>query len=219
MLRPVDPQCAVSVSRMQTLDTQAIEQTGIPRLLLMEHAGQALTAAVLQLLSSPGRVLVCCGTGYNGGDGLCAAWHLAHRGYAVEVWLAGAPSSLRQEPAVYAAILRALKVPIRCVEPPKTAPDFSQAEVVIDALLGIGVRGSVRPPASAWIQAMNRSGAPIISADVPSGLDADSGQPQGCAVRASVTVTFAAVKHGLFRGQGPAHAGRVLLDDLEIPSV
>lgn len=222
MQRPVDPSEAVSAGRMHAIDAEAIERLGLPRLLLMEHAGRALADAALALFSRAScRIVVCCGTGYNGGDGLCAAWHLAHRGHQVTVVLAGRIDELREEPMVYARILQALHVPFHtlhgAVEVAGLETMLTDADLLIDALLGIGVQGPVRPLYAALIERMNESGAPIVAADMPSGLDADTGMPQGCAVRAAVTVTFGAPKQGLFRGDGPSVAGRVIVDDLEIP--
>jgi len=232
-LRSASPPRTVSVARMQAIDAAAIEQYAIPRLLLMEHAGLALAQAVSALhrfgpvatrtgasRSNP-PVIVCSGAGYNGGDGLCAARHLQAWGYPVHVILAGRLSQLREEPAHYAAMVQRLGV--SCTELTEVR-DVEQLErwlascaLIVDALLGIGIRGPVREPVAALITRMNRSGKPIVSADIPSGLDADSGLPQGVAVKATVTVAFGLAKHGCVVGEGPMHTGELIVDPITIP--
>ncbi len=213
---------AVSVAQMQRIDDAAIHTIGIPRVLLMNHAGQALARAVQTLRANrPGPILVCCGTGYNGGDGLSAAWHLFQQGCQPQVVLAGDALRLRDEPAVYARILSALSVPLLEAGSEdaltEIVPHMQRALVVVDALLGIGLQGDVRPFYARVIDLMNASRTPIVSADVPSGLDADTGRPHGVAVKATVTVAFGCAKRGFFLGDGPAHVGRVVVEDIGIP--
>lgn len=207
---------------MQAMDRAAIETVGIPRLLLMEHAGMAV-ARQAQLLA-PDRslpVVICCGRGFNGGDGLAAARHLYAGGYAVHLALAERVDQLREEPAVYAHIAMRLDVPLREVTGEgDIAPVeawMSSCGLIIDALLGIGARGPVREPMASLIDRMNRSGKPILSVDIPSGLDADHGHVQGIAVKATVTVTFGLPKQGCFVAEGPAHAGTLVVDPITIP--
>ena len=207
---------------MQRIDAAAINRYGIPRLLLMEHAGLALAHAVSSL--SPDRkppIVVCCGTGYNGGDGLCAARHLHHWGYGLRVLLTGRVAQLRDEPLIYATIVTRLRIPLRELSGPARLRSakrwLDSCGVIIDALLGIGVRGPVREPTASLIDALNRCGKPIVSADLPSGLDGDTGVPQGRAVKASVTVAFGLPKHVCFIGQGPAHAGTLITEPITIP--
>lgn len=207
---------------MQRLDEAAIHQFGIPRVLLMEHAGMAVARAIQSLMPTPARsVLVCCGSGYNGGDGLCAAWHLTRWGYQSRMLLLAPLASLKEEPAIYAKMLLALDVPIAECESTEAVVRhdawWQEAGVMVDALLGIGVRGAVRPVMAEVIARMNAAGCPIVAADIPSGLDGDTGRPQGAAVRATVTVTFGLPKHGLVVGEGPAYTGRLIVDDLGIP--
>ena len=189
----------------------------------MEHAGLALASAVRSLLPLPANVLVCCGTGFNGGDGLAAARHLHEWGYPVHLLVAGSLATLRAEPSVFASILRRLGVTIvEC----QTVDSLSRAEgaltqsaLIVDALLGIGIRQDVREPIASLIRSMNRSGLPIVSADVPSGLDADTGRVCGIAVRATRTIAFGLPKQGCFVGEGPAHVGSLTVDSITIPRV
>ncbi|MBI3087661.1 MAG: NAD(P)H-hydrate epimerase [Candidatus Omnitrophica bacterium] len=206
---------------MQRLDETAIHAIGIPRLLLMHQAGLAVAHTAQRFLEPAAPLLVCCGTGYNGGDGLCAAWQLARWGYRPRVLLLGTASRLKDEPAVYARLVRACDVPLHECTAPEHLRDadrwMRESRAIIDALLGIGVAGPVRPLYAELIRRINTSGTPVVSADIPSGLDGDTGHPHGTAVTATVTVTFGWPKHGLFLAEGPAHAGEVLTDDLGMP--
>jgi NAD(P)H-hydrate epimerase len=214
---------AVSVAQMYAIDRTAIETLKIPRLLLMEHAGFALARCVQALKSYPSkrRVLVCCGTGYNGGDGLCAARHLHNWGYHPHVVLAGEKTRLREEPAVYATIVERLGLPLQSCPSKETLrqiePWVMGCDVVIDALLGIGAHGAMREPIASLIDLLNHSGKPIIAADIPSGLDADTGLAQGIAIYATATVAFGLPKQGCFLKDGPAHTGTLHIDPITLP--
>lgn len=199
---------------MRAIDRAAIEGLGIPSLALMENAGRAVADAVAAACPDGGLVVVCCGHGNNGGDGLVAARHLLGRGYAVECRLAaGEP---RGDAAVHAAVWRAMGHPL---EGPEAGwrPLLASADVVVDALLGTGLSGPVRFPHADAIDAINGAGRPVVAVDIPSGLDADDGRVLGACVRASVTVTFALEKRGFTRGEGPAHCGTVIVADIGIP--
>jgi len=207
---------------MQGIDATAIETLGIPRLLLMEHAGLAVARSARSLVPpSTAPILICCGTGFNGGDGLAAARHLQEWGYALDVLVAGRLADLRAEPATFAAILQRLGLPILEVTGPEAWPRVDQAiercGLVIDALLGIGTTGVVREPIASLIERLNRSGKPVIAVDLPSGLDGDTGLVQGVAVRATVTVAFGRPKQGCFLQAGPAHVGSLTVDAITIP--
>jgi NAD(P)H-hydrate epimerase len=207
---------------MRAIDAAAMETLGIPRLLLMDHAGLALARAVRTLApNGSAAIAVCCGIGFNGGDGLAAARHLHEWGYPVRVLVAGPLDRLREEPAVYARILRGLGLELReCATTKEAAalgPWLADSGVIIDALLGIGAQGTVREPAASLITRMNGAGKPIVSADIPSGLDGDSGRAQGAAVRAAVTVAFGLPKRGCLIAEGPAHVGELVIDPITIP--
>ena len=197
---------------MQRIDAAAIETLGIPRLLLMDHAGLAVARAVQTLAPSrPRSILICCGAGFNGGDGLSAARHLHGWGYPVCLVLTTPPEHLRDEPAAYARIVQRMGLSLFALTAPTVSAQLerwlSDCSVIVDALLGIGLRGEVREPMASCITQMNCSGKPIVAADIPSGLDGDTGQIHGVAVHATVTVTFGLPKLGCLRGEGPASTG------------
>ncbi len=212
---------SLSVKAIQRLDDTAIHTVGFPRLLLMEQAGRALADAVNSLQSTPGSCVICCGMGYNGGDGLCGAWHLVRRGWTPQVILLGSRRELKEEPAVFARIVESFHLPwveaASIEEVDAVEERLRSCAVVVDALLGIGISGAVRPIPARLIALMNGCGRPIVSADVPSGLDADRGEPLGIAVRATTTVTFGCPKRGFFTSQGSSYVGRLLIDDLGLP--
>lgn len=211
----------VSVESMQRLDEQAIRTLGFPRVLLMAQAGRAVAGAVTELHPEPCECVVCCGLGYNGGDGLCAAWHLIRRGYHPRIVLAGSRRDLREEPAVFARIVDAFQMPWREVVSENDLPEvrgwMGASGVIVDALLGIGLRGSVRPLPARLMTMINEAHRPVVAVDVPSGLDADTGEPLGIAVDADVTVTFGAPKQGFLTPGGSSHVGRLVVDDLGMP--
>ena len=208
---------------MQRIDETAIQGVGIPRLLLMDQAGRAVAGAVRSLVPEPpDEVLVCCGTGYNGGDGLCAARYLTHWGYQPHVVVVGAMERLREEPAVYARILKNLKVPLLELTDAAQLEQFptwsARASVIVDALLGIGLHGPAQPLYARLITLINHANKPVVSVDVPSGLDADTGRPHDVAVKATVTVTFGLPKQGFFVEEGPRSVGKLIVDDIGIPA-
>lgn len=212
----------VTVAQMQAIDRAAIDAIGIPRLLLMEHAGLALARQVQRLVpSSSARIALCCGPGFNGGDGLAAARHLQAWGYALDIVIAAPLERLRDEPAIYSRVLQRLGVPLRTVNDAASAGAWAAAaapcEAWVDALLGIGASGAVREPVRSLIRHINGSGRPTISADIPSGLDGDTGAVRDVAVKATVTVTFGRPKRGCLMGDGPAHTGELVVDEITLP--
>jgi NAD(P)H-hydrate epimerase len=151
------------------------------------------------------RAYVVCGKGNNGGDGLAAARHLHRWGRLVGVACTDAAEQARA--------LTALGVQIAS----SPAPGFAAATLVVDAMLGTGLSRAPRGLVAEWIEAVERSGRQVVSVDVPSGLDADTGAVPGACVTASLTVTLGLPKPGLLVGEGPARAGEVWVADIGIP--
>jgi NAD(P)H-hydrate epimerase len=159
-----------------------------------------------------GRAYVCCGKGNNGGDGLAAARHLHRWGRLAGVACTD-PSALTGPAGEQAVALRALGVSIADSPPPR----FAEATLVVDAILGTGLNRAPGGLAADWIAAIEASGRRVVSVDVPSGLDADTGTVPGRCVTASLTVTLGLPKPGLLTGEGPARAGEVWVADIGIP--
>ncbi len=208
--RPVP---AVSVEEMREIDRIAVEETGPGLLQMMEHAGHELASAALGMLGErwpEARIVVLAGAGGNGGGGLCAARLLASRGAAVLAVTIARPATASD---AVAAQLRTLRESPAGVIAWSDAFDIEEADLVVDAVVGYGLREAPRGPVMALIRAAQAASAPVLSLDVPSGVDADSGEAPGFAVRATRTLTLALPKTGLRR----EHAGDLWLADLGIP--
>lgn len=203
----------LDAEQQRATDTWAIQERDIPSLELMERAGAGLTALV-QARVPEGRVVVVCGKGNNGGDGLAVARLLRTQGREVDVLLLTDPAELQGDAR---ANLERL---------PGRAPDgfdaaaLEGAAAIVDAILGTGFSGRPREPADAAIAAINAAGgrgAVILACDISSGVDASSGEVAGEAVRAAATATFHAGKPGLWIAPGKDHAGSVEVIDIGIP--
>lgn len=196
---------------MRATDRWAIDRQRVASLELMERAGEGLARAAARL-APEGRVVVVCGRGNNGGDGLVAARLLREGGRDVDVLAVGDVATLEGDPAAERdALPGAAPVPF--------APErLAGAALIVDALLGTGFAGAPRAPADAAIAAMNAAGVPVLAADVPSGVDASTGEVAGEAVRARATATFHQAKPGLWIAPGKGHAGRVEVIGIDMPS-
>jgi hydroxyethylthiazole kinase-like uncharacterized protein yjeF len=191
-------------AQVREVDRLASERFHLPVSWLMEAAGWQLARHCRT------RTVVVCGKGNNGGDGLAAARHL-HRWDRLAGVACLQPDRLSGPAAEQAAALRAVGVEIA------SRPDFSGAQLVLDALLGTGLSRPPEGPVAEWIQSVNGSGLRVVSADVPSGLDADTGLAEGACVNAALTVTLGLPKAGLLTGEGPARAGEVWVADIGVP--
>ncbi|GJM19721.1 MAG: hypothetical protein DHS20C14_19340 [Phycisphaeraceae bacterium] len=208
----------------QELDRLAVEQFGIPSIVLMENAALALATETIDLMMTAGvrTALVVCGPGNNGGDGLALARHLHNAGATVKIALAARAGSYRGDAAINLEIVERMGLPML---------DASAGEidagrlaefpaVIIDALFGTGLTRPIDGPAAgliAWINAARERGSRVVSVDLPSGLDADSGAVLGVAVAADLTVTLAGIKPGLIRLEAQQHVGELSVGDIGCP--
>jgi hydroxyethylthiazole kinase-like uncharacterized protein yjeF len=195
---------------MRAIDRWAIEERGVAGLDLMERAGAGVTRAV-ERLAPDGPVTVVCGKGNNGGDGLVVARLLRDAGRDVTVVCVAPPEDFTGDARTNMDRLPGAE-PVQLTE-----GACARAVVVVDALLGTGFEGEPRGAVAEAIDAVNAAGAPVVSVDVPSGVDASTGVVSGKAVRAAVTVTFHAAKPGLWIHPGKGHAGEVETIDIGIP--
>ena len=215
----------LSREAVRALDRLAIEEYGIPSLLLMENAGRACASEAERMLASAsGPVLVLCGPGNNGGDGLVIARTLWNRGVDVHAVFAGPGDRLEAGTRDFATNLhlwRGLGRTIEALETPgdvaHLAPLLARSALVVDALFGTGLARELGEPWRALIRLVNGAGRPVLAVDLPSGLDADTGLVLGEAVRATVTVTFVARKPGFARGRGPELCGRIVVAEIGVP--
>ena len=208
---------------VRELDRRAIEEVGVPSLLLMENAGRACAFEVERLLDG-GSCVCLCGPGNNGGDGLVIARTLWNRGHAVRAVFLGDEERLgrcSEDVRMNARLWRALGRDLELVAPDE-GPAFVRAltpapTVVVDALFGTGLTRELRAPWSEIVCAINGLPSTVVAVDLPSGLDADSGEVLGEAVRAELTVSFVAPKLGFTRARGPEYTGRVIVAEIGIP--
>ncbi len=206
------PIALYSTAQVRAVDAHAIEVVGIPGYTLMKRAGEAALRYLRQRWPTSHRIVIVCGAGNNGGDGYVLGRFAQAAGLTVAVLAAVSPESLRGDAKQACEDFRASGGSLRPFSPERLA----DGDVIVDALLGTGLHGDVRPELVQVIRAINASEKAVFALDVPSGLDSDTGVPHGETVRADYTVTFVGLKTGLFTGDGPEFAGTVSFDDLEL---
>jgi len=202
---------SVTADQMREVDRIAVEEFGLGILQMMENAGRNLAENVIDLVGETGGdVAILAGGGGNGGGGLCCARHLHNRGFRVCVILDRDEATLKGAARNQLRILRAAGV--QPADPSQARNALDRAQIVVDALIGYSLRGAPRGRAAELIGLCNEHAAHIISLDVPSGLDATSGQAPGQVVRPDRTLTLALPKTGL-----RSVPGELYLADIGIP--
>jgi NAD(P)H-hydrate epimerase len=211
----------VTTQQMQELDRSAIQEQGVPGLTLMENAGRAVAEAAARM--TEGRadrpVILICGRGNNGGDGFVAARHLREMGRQPQVFLATKPDDVAGDARANLDRLEQMGLSATAISDAKPVVRACSASgLIVDALLGTGLSGKVHGLAGQLIEAINQCRERVLSVDVPSGLDADSGEPLGLAIRAEETVTMGLPKIGLYLYPGMDYAGRITVADIGLPA-
>ncbi len=206
---PSKPWRVMSCDEVRAVDRWAIETIGAAGVVLMENAGRSCAELVREKLQGAvePRVCVFCGTGNNGGDGYVIARHLLNAGVKTDVVICGERAKIRGDAKINLDVLERLGYAVKQLRPGE--PDVGAAvrtlaggaDMVVDALFGTGLQGPLRADYQQLVDAINALGIPILAVDIPSGLDCDTGEPLGTAIRAACTVTFVAVKKGLVAGQ------------------
>ena len=214
----------VTAAEMRQIDQDTIEGIGIPGIVLMETAGSAIVRAIEQYYPTCQRIGIFVGKGNNGGDGLVIARQLAHAGRDVHLFLVSPPDSFTGEAAINLQIAKRLGLQIEEIltdtglDGTGTVPTtLASCELFVDAILGTGLRGTVRDPMATVINTINDLAIPILSVDLPSGLDADTGNPLGNCVAADTTVTIGLPKRGLLVHPGAELAGKLEIVDIGFP--
>ena len=214
----------VTAAEMRQIDQDTIGVIGIPGIVLMETAGSAIVRAIEQHYPTSQRIGILVGKGNNGGDGLVIARQLAHAGRDVFIFLVSAPDSFTGEAEINLQIAKRLGLQIEEILTDTgfygtgTVPTtLASCELFVDAIFGTGLRGTVRDPIATVINAINSLATPILSVDLPSGLDADTGHPLGTCVRADRTVTIGLPKRGLLVHPGAEFAGKLEVVDIGFP--
>lgn len=215
----------LSRDTVRRLERTAIEDLGLPGLVLMENAARGITDIYLREfpLQPDEQTFIFCGTGNNAGDGLAVARQLQARNHPSRVFLCADPARFRGEALVQYDVARKLKIPMESL--------FDAADVVevlnpiaaqfpvfscIDAMLGTGAAGTPRAPMDAVIAWLNAHSPRTLAVDLPSGLDCETGVPSAAVVRASVTVSLTAAKPGLVLPEAAAFVGRLFVSDIGI---
>ena len=210
----------LTAKEAKELDSKARELFGISTLILMENAGRAVFEELIRLKPRRNSAAIFCGQGNNGGDGFVAARHLLTRGIRPDVFLVGEISAVKNEARVNLEILMKLGQRIAEVQEENllaVKDKIKKYSLIIDALLGVGLKGEVRGIYADLIGIINSSSAYKLAVDIPSGLDATTGAVLGCCVRADKTVTFMHKKRGMTKAKGPKLCGEIVVGDLGIP--
>ncbi len=215
---------AMTRDQVRNVDRRAIEDYGLPGVVLMENAGRGCVDWLLEL-DVTSRVVICAGRGNNGGDGFVIARHLANHGKDVCVLLFCDPTALRGDAAINFRVIERSGIKIRVITTPLSDDElnalFCDSDWIVDALLGTGTRSSLREPFPAVIRAINRSPARTLSIDLPSGLDCDTGNPvdpsDPISVQADFTATFVARKSGFENPAAVTYTGEIRVIDIGVP--
>jgi NAD(P)H-hydrate epimerase len=209
-------------SEVREIDRRAIEEFGLPGIVLMENAGRG-AAELLHGLAPRASVAVVCGKGNNAGDGFVIARHLENLGHAVRLLLACDPAEFRGDAAIAWGVAEKAGIPathLAAASSAKWERALAGTDWIVDALLGTGATGAPRASIATAIEAVNaaaRGGAKVFAVDVPSGLDCDTGQAPGPCVQAAVTATFVARKVGFDAPAAAPLLGAVHVVDIGAP--
>jgi NAD(P)H-hydrate epimerase len=214
-------------SQVRDLDRRAIEEYGIPGLVLMENAGRGCAELLMRLNPEKKPTVILCGPGNNGGDGFVMARHLDNHGWEVDVRVFAANNGLSADAAVNFEIVVESDIQFtQCYPDSFGRPDihdqflrlsFNPAGWVVDALFGTGLSRPLAEPFGDLAALINTSGKPVLAIDIPSGLDCDTGEPLGPTVRATHTATFVAPKRGFLNPTSREWTGEVHVIDIGAP--
>lgn len=210
----------VTAHTMQEIDRRAIEEFGIAGHVLMEKAGRCCVDEITAEFGMQGRAVVVAGKGNNGGDGYVIARLLMQKGWSVKVFILADRDSIGGDAALNLEKLSPANInycPHEGQLPALHLEELFQADVIVDAMLGTGLRSDISGVYRETIDLLNASGRPIVSVDIPSGIHGTTGRVLGDAIRAYMTVTFAFAKLGHVLYPGAEHTGRLIVADIDIP--
>lgn len=213
----------VNAEEMKQIDVEASEEYGVPGIVLMDNAAKAVADAALDMLAdAEEKVLVLCGKGNNGGDGFGAARWLQSYGISVKCLLVGAEQTqISGDAAIELAMFTKAGGHITCIRSDEdellAEVAVAKADLIIDAMLGTGFSGELKPMYRKMCQLVNESGKAVLAVDIPTGVNADDGSVCADAVLADETVTMALLKTGLLLYPGKEHAGRIVVAHIGVP--
>ncbi len=212
----------LSRAESRQIDQAAVDELGLTGVVLMENAARGVCDVILREPPFPTRIIICCGPGNNGGDGFALARQLAARGVEATVFLTAAGKPLTHDAEFNRDIWLAAGYCVKDGDHPEQICDvlsnLGKGDLIVDCLLGTGIRGAVRAPFGGIIEAMNSSNARVLAVDVPSGMDCETGEAEGAAVLAQRTVTFVARKIGFSQPCSEAFTGMVEVAHIGIPN-
>ncbi|MBN1391998.1 MAG: NAD(P)H-hydrate epimerase [Sedimentisphaerales bacterium] len=221
----------MSREEARAFDAWAINEVGIPGVVLMENAGRSCAELIKKEMDSrfrgndkTAKVCIFCGTGNNGGDGYVIARHLLNDDFEIIVVICGERGKIKGDAKVNLDILEklgqsALQLDINGDIARQVKAFTADADMIVDAIFGTGLSGRLSGEYKRLIEAINASGRAILAVDIPSGLDCDTGEPLGAAVKASWTVTFAAVKKGFTYAKAREYTGEVFVASIGVEPV
>ncbi|MCK4626043.1 MAG: NAD(P)H-hydrate epimerase [Phycisphaerae bacterium] len=216
------PSKSLSRRQVREFDRLAIEQWGVPGVVLMENAGRGATDAIEDLLGGADdkRVAVAAGVGNNGGDGFVIARHLHLRGASVTVFVVGDTAKMTPDASANFTILKPLKIdvhPCSGEELSSLAGQLRDFDLVVDALGGTGISGPLRGDLAIAVEQINDAGKSVVAIDIPTGLDCDTGTAHEPTIKAKLTVTFAARKIGFDAPGASDCTGKIVVADIGVP--
>jgi len=220
-----DKKCVVMTrDEVRAIDSWAINTLGILGVVLMENAGRSCAELIKDKLKGLARPRVCifCGTGNNGGDGYVIARHLLNSGFRVTVVLSGDRAKIKGDAKINLDILERMGQPIERLNladddiADRVGTLAAGADMLVDSLFGTGLSGPLSSAYRQLIDSINTQNGPILAVDIPSGLDCDTGQALGAAIRATWTVSFVAVKKGFVSASADRYTGEIFVASIGV---
>lgn len=203
---------------VKDIDKYCIENLGIPEIVLMENAALKV---VKNIDENRKKIIIICGTGNNGGDGLAAGRHLLCNNKNVQFFIVGSKDKMSNACKTHFNILTNLNIPMNFIENNFNILNFKNAlqtcDLIIDSLFGIGLSREVSGIYKEIIQIINNTSKYILAVDVPSGLNANTGKIQGCCIKANKTVTFINKKQGFNCIQAKQYLGEIIVEQISVP--
>jgi hydroxyethylthiazole kinase-like uncharacterized protein yjeF len=226
MIRKFDRENDLVLTRqqMRDFDAWAINKAHLPSVVLMENAGRGCGEIVISELKKLGGKAVCifCGTGNNGGDGFVIARHLKNAGFKVKIVLCGQSSKIKGDAQINYKIACKMgilieELDVACADIEKNIKSSAvDCDLLVDAIFGTGFSGELHGGFDKVVNAINSLNKPIVAVDIPSGLDCDTGLAAGAAIKAAITVTFAAAKKGFTSAASSGYTGEVYIASIGI---
>lgn len=208
-------------AQMRKIDRDAESLYGIPKIILMENAGIKLYRHIIEKCGDEKRVCIICGKGNNGGDCYVAARHLYSQNHNITIFSTAEEQDLKGDALVNYRIAKNMGIDIKSAAGHQGLEEFAASvqncDILVDGLIGTGIRGELTGIYREIVDVINKYAAYVISVDIPSGVDSDTGRIMGVCVKADVTVTFALPKIGLYTYPGAGCAGQVIAEDISIP--